>query len=235
MALQRPTSSLERADVAYVNPLTRREAVLNQLRQEIVLGALPSGTLIKDAEVAARLGVSITPVREAIAQLAAEGLIDIAPNRARHVTKVTQKNALELIDVFSVLACAGFEWGVDNLSESDVERMQESLDEFVSNLRAGDMTAASRASADFTTIVTLASGNRELQTHVDLVMTRTRRLFSFAQKDETWQVWANGYREILTFLAADDRAAAVARYRQILVEYRAVVETMLFDSDSCRG
>jgi len=231
MALDRS----ERADMAYVNPLTRREAVVNQLRQEIVLGALPSGTLIKDAEVAARLGVSITPVREAIAQLAAEGLIDIAPNRTRHVTKVTQKNALELVDVFSVLACAGFEWGVDNLSESHLEQMRERLDELVSNLRAGDVTAAGRAGADFTTIVTLASGNRELQTHVDLVMTRTQRLFSRTKKDETWQVWVNGYREILTYLEADDRAAAVARYRQIFIEYRAVIETMLFDSDSCRG
>jgi hypothetical protein len=45
----------------------------------------------------------------------------------------------------------------------------------------------------------------------------------------------NGYREILTFLEADDRAAAVARYRQIFIEYRAVIETMLFDSDSGRG
>jgi len=74
-----------------------------------------------------------------------------------------------------------------------------------------------------------------LQTHVDLVMTRTQRLFSRTKKDETWQVWVNGYREILTYLEADDRAAAVARYRQIFIEYRAVIETMLFDSDSCRG
>ena len=225
----------ERADVAYVNPLTRREAVVNQLRQEIVLGALQSGTLIKDAEVAARLRVSITPVREAIAQLAAEGLIDIAPNRTRHVTKVTQKNALELVDVLGVLACAGFEWGVDNLSESHLEQLRERLDKLVSSLRAGDVTAAGSAGADFTTIVTLASGNRELQTHIDLVMTRTQRLFSRAKKDETWQVWVNGYREILTYLEADDRAAAVARYRQMFIEYRAVIETMLFDSDSCRG
>ena len=56
----------------YAVPLTRREAALRQLREEIVTGQLEPGTLIKDAEVAARLGISITPVREAIAQLAAE-------------------------------------------------------------------------------------------------------------------------------------------------------------------
>ena len=221
--------------MAYANPLTRREAVLNHLRQEIVRGVLPSGTVIKDAEVAARLGVSITPVREAIAQLAVEGLIDIAPNRTRHVTQVTQKNALELIDVLGVLACAGFEWGVDNLSESHLGQMRERLDELVSNLRAGNVTVAGAAGADFSTIVTLASGNRELQTHVDLVIARTQRLLAHTRTERAWQVWVNGYREILTFLEADDRAAAVARYRQIFIEYRAVIEATLFDSSAHRS
>ena len=59
-------------------------------------------------------------MREAIAQLSVEGLIDIAPNRTRHLTRVTQKNALELIDVMSVLACAGF-GGVDNLAHSHLD------------------------------------------------------------------------------------------------------------------
>jgi len=70
------------------------------------------------------------------------------------------------------------------------------------------VTAAGRAGADFTTIVTLASGNRELQTHVDLVMTRTQRLFSRTKKDEDLAglgEWA--LREILTYLEADDRAS----------------------------
>jgi DNA-binding GntR family transcriptional regulator len=219
----------------FVVPLTRREAVERQLREEIVSGTLPAGTVIKDAEVAARLGVSITPVREAIAQLAAEGLIDIAPNRTRHVTRVTQKNALELIDVMGVLACAGFEWGVHNLTGSHLARLRERLAEFEENLRAGNVTAAGGAGADFSTIVILASGNRELQTHVDLVVARTLRLLALTEDSDAWQVWTRGYRETLACLEADDRPGAVARYRQIFVEYRAVVETMLFDQDGARG
>jgi DNA-binding GntR family transcriptional regulator len=219
----------------FVVPLTRREAVERQLREEIVSGGLPAGTVIKDAEVAARLGVSITPVREAIAQLAAEGLIDIAPNRTRHVTRVTQKNALELIDVMGVLACAGFEWGVHNLTGSHLERLRERLAEFEANLRAGNVTAAGGAGADFSTIVIMASGNRELQTHVDLVVARTLRLLALTADSDAWQVWTHGYRETLACLEAGDRPGAVARYRQIFVEYRAVVETMLFDQDSARG
>jgi DNA-binding GntR family transcriptional regulator len=214
---------------AFALPPTRREAVLRQIRDEILSGVLPAGTVLKDAEVASRLGVSITPVREAIAQLAAEGLIDIAPNRTRRVTEVTQKNALELIDVMTVLACAGFEWGVPNLGPAQLERMRVRLDEFIDNLRVGNITAASAAGADFSTIVILASCNRELQTHVDLVVARTLRLVANSAGQDIWDVWVTGYRETLEHLEADRPAEAVDRYRQIYVDYRARVEHMLFD------
>jgi DNA-binding GntR family transcriptional regulator len=215
--------------MSYTVPVTRREAVASQLRQEIVSGALSAGSVIKDAEVAARLGVSITPVREAIAQLAAEGLIDLAPNRTRRVTQVTQKNALELIDVMTVLACAGFEWGVDNLTRSHLESMRRKLRELVDHLQSGNITAAGAAGADISTIVISASGNRELQTHVDLVVARTQRLFAYSVSRDIWDIWIRGYQETIDLLDRDQPAAAVARYRRIYTDYRSSVEALLFD------
>jgi DNA-binding GntR family transcriptional regulator len=215
--------------MTYAVPPTRKEAVVRQLRAEIVSGELPPGTLVKDAELAARLGVSITPVREAIAQLSVEGLIDIAPNRTRHVTKVTQKNALELIDVMGVLACAGFEWGVDNLTESHLDLLRHRLKEFTEGLQEGNVLAAAASGADFSTVVILASGNRELQTLVDLVVARTLRILAQTAESDLWSVWIDGYTETLAALERGDNAAAVARYRQIYVDYRARVETLLFE------
>src|ERR1700754_382145 len=216
--------------MSYAVPLTRREAIVQQLRHEIVTGALPPGTVVKDAEVATRLGVSITPVREAIAQLAAEGLIDIAPNRTRRVTGVTGKNALELLDVMSVLAVAGFEWGVENLTESHLNDMAADLAIFVESVRLGRTTAALAAGADFSTVVIMASGNRELQTHVDLVVARFARLHALILNDDAWAIWITGYQESLAFLRARDTFSAVARYRQIYQEFRAHVERVTYDA-----
>ena len=214
--------------MSYTVPPTRTAAVVQQLRNEIVTRELPPGTLIKDAELAARLGVSITPVREAIAQLSVEGLIDIAPNRTRHVTKVTQKNALELIDVMGVLACAGFEWGVENLTATHIDLMRRRQKEFVEALRNGNVLAAGAAGADFSTIVILASGNRELQSMVDLVVARTLRILAMGAESSLWEVWISGHEEVLALLEAGDSAGALARYRQIYVDYRAAVEQSLF-------
>ena len=215
--------------MSYAVPPTRTAAVVRQLRNEIVTGELPPGTLIKDAELAARLGVSITPVREAIAQLSVEGLIDIAPNRTRHVTRVTRKNALELIDVMGVLTCAGFEWGVDNLTNTHLDLMHQRQKEFVEALHSGNVLAAGAAGADFSSIVILASGNRELQSMVDLVVARSMRILAVTAESELWNTWIDGYEAILQLLDAGDTKGATARYRQIFVDHRARVEQYHFD------
>lgn len=215
--------------MSYAVPPTRTAAVVRQLRNEIVTGELPPGSLIKDAELASRLGVSITPVREAIAQLSVEGLIDIAPNRTRHVTRVTQRNALELIDVMSVLACAGFAWGVDNLTGAHLEQMRCLQREFAEALRAGNVLEAGAAGTGFSTIVIHASGNRELRSLVDLVVARTMRVLAKTADSDLWDVWLAGHEAILALLEAGDTRGALARYQQIYVEYRDRVEKELVD------
>jgi len=59
------------------------------------------------------------------------------------------------------------------------------------------------------------------------VVARTLRLFAMASGREYWQVWLDGYREMLERLDADDRAGALERYRQIYRDYRAQVEQLL--------
>jgi DNA-binding GntR family transcriptional regulator len=202
--------------------------VLQQLRDEIVGRRLAPGTILKDAEVASRLGVSITPVREAISQLASEGLVDISPNRTRHVTHVTQKSTLELLDVIAVLSGAGFEWGVDNLTESHMVTLRRLFQEFDISLQQGDLVAARAAGNAFSNTVIEASGNRELQTHIDLVVSRSLRILGLTSESQAWNIWRTGYRDLMRFLEAGDKAAALRRHKQIYRDYRACVEDALF-------
>src|SRR4051794_41786963 len=88
-------------------PRTRRDAVGQYLRDEILSGALPPGTPVKDAELAKDLNLSITPVREAITQLISEGLIEALPNKRRRVTVVSDRNVVELVEVLGIVVTAG--------------------------------------------------------------------------------------------------------------------------------
>lgn len=213
-------------------PLTRREAVVNKLRAEIVAGDLLPGTILKDAELAVRLGVSTTPVREAISQLAAEGLVDISPNRTRKVAGLTQKSALELVDVMELLACEGFARGIENLTAEHIAALRRRQVEFLDALRRGDVATASASGADFSTIVVMAGGNRELQTLIDLVVVRSLRMFTLGADSQVWVPWTHGYAEVVELLEQGARDRAIARYRQIYREYRAVVEELLWHAHS---
>jgi DNA-binding GntR family transcriptional regulator len=213
----------------HAGPVTRKEAVLQQLRTEIVTGELTPGTVLKDAEVAARVGLSITPVREAIAQLAVEGLIDVTPNRTRQVTRVTRKNVLDLIDVMATLTCAGFEWGMANLTPAHLATLRGLYQEFEECLRRGDRTTAAEVGTGFSSTITQASGNRELQSHIDLAVARILRILAFTPDRRVWDIWLNGYRETLEWLEAGDRVAALNCYRRIYVEYRLCAQNLLFD------
>jgi DNA-binding GntR family transcriptional regulator len=90
-------------------PLTRTETLRLQIADEIVSGALEPGTPLDEQELAARFGVSRTPVREAIRQLSASGLVSVRPHRGAVVALPTPA---QLNDMFEAMAelealCAG--------------------------------------------------------------------------------------------------------------------------------
>ena len=203
---------------------TRTAAVMRQLRHEIVTGRMPPGTVIKDAELAERMHVSMTQVREAIAQLAALKLIETAPNRTRRVAGVTRDGALELIDVLGVLACAGFAWGMVNLTDTHLEQLKQRQRTLEDAAAAGEVITAGLAVVDFSAIIVRAGGNAELQAMLDVLTAWTLRIFAVMSDSDLWQVWVDGQDAVLTLLQAGDHRAALERYRQIYQQCRTRIE-----------
>ena len=80
------------------------DQVYLQLLQRIDRGSLPTGSKLRDATIAAELGVSRTPVREALVRLAREGVLSAEPGRGFRLTPMC---TTELRDIGSILAAAG--------------------------------------------------------------------------------------------------------------------------------
>jgi DNA-binding GntR family transcriptional regulator len=91
------------AGVTRITRVTLHDAVLNQLRDMIIEGTLAPGARINEGQVGAALGVSRTPLREAIKTLASEGLVEIVPARGAVVRRFSEANIREILEVLKAL------------------------------------------------------------------------------------------------------------------------------------
>jgi len=91
--------------------------VVSVLREAIMRGIFPQGRMLRQGEIAADLGVSHTPVREAIRQLEAEGFVEIIPNRGAIVTGLTQEDAREIFSIRILLESEALRLALPNLDE----------------------------------------------------------------------------------------------------------------------
>lgn len=191
----------------FTAPATRSEAVAVQLRKEIATGQLAPGAPIKDAEIAARLGVSITPVRESIAVLISEGLIDVLPNKRRRVMSMTQRQAGELMDALGALMSIGMA-RIDGASQ-DTGRLRE----IMLGVGAGMTGSASRPSdagpvAQLVKEIFKLAGNAELEALVQQLSARISGRLSLYPYGHFAPLWDEAFTEIADILP-DTQTASV--------------------------
>ena len=105
--------------------LTSAERVLHALRELILGGDLSAGARLGEVELAARLGVSRTPVREALSRLAAEGIVEIVPNRGARVATWTVAELEGVFDLRSTIEPQLTAFAVPNATAADVEELAD--------------------------------------------------------------------------------------------------------------
>lgn len=114
--------------MAPTHPRTLAEQVADRIRDAIVRGELPSGEPLKQAELAARFGVSPIPLREALRLLEAERFVTLQPFRGAVVSPPTPEELRELADMFLALQTMAFRLGVPRMSEETLRQAEEVLE-----------------------------------------------------------------------------------------------------------
>lgn len=110
-------------------------AVANKLRDQIIRGEIPEGTLLRQDLIATQYQVSRIPVREALRQLDAEGLISILPNRGAIVPELSPAEVEELFRIRALLEPEVLKASIPQLSDEDLEEAGAILRKFASDLR----------------------------------------------------------------------------------------------------
>lgn len=109
------------------NEYSLTEKVYQNLRSDILSGTFRDQEELREAALAKVYGVSRTPVREAIRQLALEGLVDTIPNRGAYVHNIHGKDVKDVYAIRSLLEGLAARWAVENITDEQIEAMEEVL------------------------------------------------------------------------------------------------------------
>ena len=165
------TSTLEKID-----RIPLRERIYQLVQRAIVSGELYPGQRVRDLDLAAQLGVSRTPVREALQRLEDEGLVETLPGALTRVVPLDTQAAREAFPVVAVLHALATRLAVEKLTEQDFAPLRQANESLVAALEAGDVTRAVQADDQFHEVFMRASANSEVQHALDRLMPKVRRL-----------------------------------------------------------
>jgi DNA-binding GntR family transcriptional regulator len=137
---------------------TMAEFALEQLRESIILGELPAGTPLRLDELARSLGMSISPIREAVRQLEALGLAKHVPHQGARVLDFDIEELRDLFQVRLALESLAVRRAAERFTDSDAAAAQSHLEGFDAAAAAGDVRGTMRAHTDFHFTLYDASG-----------------------------------------------------------------------------
>ena len=104
--------------------LPLRDVVFNTLRQAILRGEMEPGERLMEIQLAQKLGVSRTPIREAIRKLELEGLVIMIPRKGAEVAHITEKDMKDVLEVRSTLEELVVELAIKNVTDEKIEELK---------------------------------------------------------------------------------------------------------------
>ena len=142
--------------------LPLRDVVFNTLRQAILRGELKPGERLMEIQLANKLGVSRTPIREAIRKLELEGLVLMIPRKGAEVAEITEKNMRDVLEVRKALEELAVQLACEKITDEEIEEMKKAAEDFKKILKSKDITEIAEADVRFHDIIYMATDNQKL-------------------------------------------------------------------------
>jgi DNA-binding GntR family transcriptional regulator len=153
----------------------RREAYY-KIRNWILDGTLAPGTQIRDKELAEQLGVSRTPIREALLRLENEGLVQTKPNRSTLISTIDFHSAFHLYSIVWSLERLALTQAFGSITDPHIQTMIEANERFLQKMKVCDRLAALDADYDFHSVYVRLSENKELEKIISELKQKLKRL-----------------------------------------------------------
>ena len=195
---------------------TRVESAYDRLKEEIRTNQVPPGFQATEPEFAQRLGMSRTPVREALIRLEAEGLVELIPRRGARVLPIRPDDMREIYQILTALEPdAAADIAARKLSKAQLAPLEQATADMETALKRNDLDAWAAADDRFHLTLLDLYGNQRLSNFVTSLFDQVHRarIVTLRMRDLPIQSTAE-HREILEHLRTGDTSAARRAFRQ---------------------
>lgn len=206
--------------------LPLRDVVFNTLREAILKGELKPGERLMELQLAAKLGVSRTPIREAIRMLEQEGLAVTVPRKGAEVAKMTEKDMEDVLQIREALDELAAARACERISEDELTELRSTMHEFEEYTKSGNLKMIAEADVRFHDIIYRATGNSKLVNMLNNLREQMYRYRVEYLKDEkNYPILIKEHSEIVDGLSEKDRdRVTTAMHRHVMNQAAAVKE-----------
>ena len=155
--------------------LPLRDVVFNTLRQGILRGDLKPGERLMEIHLAKRLGVSRTPIREAIRMLELEGLVTMIPRKGAEVARISRQDLRDVLEVRKSLDSLAVSLACERITEEEKKDLDNAEEAFEQAVRTKDVTSIAEADVKYHDVILRASKNGRLMQMVNNLAERMYR------------------------------------------------------------
>lgn len=152
--------SLTKINLDNYKPL--RDVVFENLRTAILEGNLKAGQRLMEVQLAEQLGVSRTPIREAIRKLELEGLVVMLPRKGAYVANMSFKDLIDVLEIRSSLEGLAASLAAERLREEDIVELERVAKEFETSVRETDIDNVLKKDVEFHEKIFLMANNKKL-------------------------------------------------------------------------
>lgn len=139
-----------------------RDVIFETLRDAIVSGDLKPGERLMEVSLAEQMGVSRTPVREAIRKLEADGLVMMTPRKGTHVAELTVKDIMDVLEVRSAMDRLATSLAAKRIQPAQVKHLEAIHKQYVAHVQKENIEGAIRKDIEFHDAIYAATGNPRL-------------------------------------------------------------------------
>ena len=204
------------AEILTIPAATLHLQVANRLRQMLVEGRIAPAAKLNERELSEVLKVSRTPLREAIKMLAAEGLVELLPNRGAIALSLSAQDVSDTFEVMAGLEGQSGELAAQRITPAELREIKAQHFEMLAAFTRGDLPSYYRLNAAIHVAINLAARNPVLTQTYSLVNARLQALRFRSNHDaDKWKAAVQEHEQMIAALEAGNAALL----RQILVQH----------------